>query len=377
MDALQLACDLVAVPSISATTNQDAADIVLSALQRDGFETERLAYEDPNRVRKVCIVGRKGKGNGGLAYFAHTDVVPAESWSISAHGPFVPTVRDGKLYGRGSCDMKGSLAAFVAAAARVPAHELISPIYVVATADEEIGFHGARHVVDQSELYRELVGGGARALVGEPTELQVVYAHKGGYGIRVTSRGRAAHSSTREGINANLAMIPFLQEMKQIHDETMTDPRWLHQEFEPPWISWNIGINDHTAAVNITPPQSVCTIAFRPMPGQDPELLIERARRAAERQGLEFQVTWRLPPLYTDPESPFIHELLELTGTTRPHTVAFGTDGSMFSEIPRIAVCGPGSIRQAHTDDEWLSLEQLERGVDLYQQGIRRWCTRN
>ncbi|OYW16878.1 MAG: acetylornithine deacetylase, partial [Planctomycetales bacterium 12-60-4] len=242
MEALSLVCDLVAVPSISKLTNSDAADVVESALSGDGFETERLQYTDPNGVRKVSIVGRKGTGKGGLAYFAHTDVVPADTWSIAAHGPFSPTVRDGRLYGRGSCDMKGSLGAFVAAASRIPAKELTCPVYVIATADEEIGFHGAKDVVERSELYRELVQGGARAIVGEPTELQVVYAHKGGYGQRITSRGRAAHSSTREGINANLAMIPFLAEMKQIYEETLTDPAWLNNEFEPPWISWNIGI---------------------------------------------------------------------------------------------------------------------------------------
>ncbi|OYW13296.1 MAG: acetylornithine deacetylase, partial [Planctomycetales bacterium 12-60-4] len=127
--------------------------------------------------------------------------------------------------------------------------------------------------------------------------------------------------------------------------------------------------------VNITPPQSICTVAFRPMPGQNPELLLDRARLAAERLGLDYQVTWRLPPLYTDPRSPFIKELLELTGTAQPQTVAFGTDGSMFSAVQNIAVCGPGSIRQAHTDDEWLSLDQLEQGVDLFERAIRRWCT--
>ena len=141
---------------------------------------------------------------------------------------------------------------------------------ITCTADEEVGYVGAREVAKHSKLYREMVDGNANGIIGEPTMLEVVYAHKGTYGFKAISRGKAAHSSTTSGLNANLAMIPFLAEMKKIHDETMTDPQWQHDEFDPPIISWNIGINDHTAAVNITPPQSICTVYFRPMPGQQP-----------------------------------------------------------------------------------------------------------
>ncbi len=375
MDPLTLASDLVAVPSVSLESNAEASDIVERALEKLGFETERLDYVDANDVLKVNIVGRLGKpGPGGLAYFAHTDVVPADTWCLDEHGPFSPTVLNGKLYGRGSCDMKGSIGAFIGAVAQIPAAQLKKPVYVITTADEEIGFHGARAVVERSALYRELVKGQAVGIIGEPTELQVVYAHKGGYGFKAISRGRAAHSSTREGVNANLAMIPFLAEMKQIHDETLTDPQWLNDEFDPPWLSWNIGVNDHTAAINITAPQSICSVGFRPMPGQQPELLMERARAAAEKCGIEFEVLWELPPLYTDPKSSFIQELLKLTDRPRARSVAFGTDGSMYSALKNIAVIGPGSVLQAHKDDEWLALDQLYGGATLYQNMIRRWC---
>src|SRR5205085_197767 len=140
--------------------------------------------------------------------------------------------------------------------------------------------------------------------IGEPTKLEVVYAHKGTYGFNAVSHGRAAHSSTTQGINANLKMIPFLAEMKVIHDELESDPRWRNNEFDPPTMSWNIGINDHTAAVNITPPQSVCTVYFRPMPGQDHESLITRAWAAAERCGLEFARSPGGRSPYIDPQSP-------------------------------------------------------------------------
>jgi len=213
-----------------------------------------------------------------------------------------------------------------------------------------------------------------RGVIGEPTEMQVVYAHKGGYWLQATSRGRAAHSSTREGVNANLAMIPYLVEMKKIHDETESDPKWQNPEFDPPTVRWNIGINDFTRAVNVTPAQSVCTVYFRPMPGQDPEVLVERARRAAERLGLEFEVKFAAPPLYVDPKSGYVQEVLRLIGGGEPRTVAYGTDGTRLTALKRLLVFGPGSIAQAHTVDEWISLEQLEAGTLAYAKFIERWC---
>ena len=106
-----------------------------------------------------------------------------------------------------------------------PLRNLKQPFYITCTADEEVGYIGAKHVAEKSKLYREMVDGDARGIIGEPTMLEVVYAHKGTTGFSAVSRGRAAHSSTDKGLNANLAMIPFLAEMKVIHDETLAGPR--------------------------------------------------------------------------------------------------------------------------------------------------------
>ena len=250
------------------------------------------------------------------------------------------------------------------------------PLYFVCTADEEVGFHGARFVVDHSSLYREMVAGQTRAIVGEPTELGVVHAHKGIFGFRAIAHGKAAHSSTRDGTNANMAMIPFLAEMKKIHDETLTDPTWLNDDFDPPWVSWNLGINDLNCAVNITAPRSICTVYFRPMPGQNGNLLVERARLAAEKCGLEFHSECAGQPLSGDPNSEFVSESVAIAGGTRSRTVCYGTDGVMFTELRQILVLGPGSIQQAHTDDEWISLDQLERGTELFSKLFQRWCCR-
>ncbi|HUG94019.1 MAG TPA: M20 family metallopeptidase [Planctomycetaceae bacterium] len=374
MNALEYTRDLVRFESTSSLSNAGVSDYVEQQLRRLHFQVERLEYDDARGVRKVNVVGKLGSGTGGLAYFAHTDVVPADEWFTDKYGPFEPTVQGERLYGRGSCDMKGSIGCMLAAAERFANRKLAAPLYVTTTADEEVGYGGAQQVAARSELFREMVTGGTRGLIGEPTLLEVVHAHKGTYGFRAVSRGKAAHSSTREGRNANLAMIPFLVEMKAIHDETERDPAWQNDEFDPPVVSWNIGINDHTRAVNMTAAQSICTVYFRPMPGQQPEKLLERARRAAEACGLEFEVMSQAGPLYVDPHSPFVGEMLELAGRERSRTVAYGTDGTMLTALENLVVFGPGSVAQAHTWDEWIALEQLDRGTGMYARAIERWC---
>lgn len=374
MEALKYAQDLVRFESTSVLSNVPVSDYVEQALQKLAFQTERLEYDDDNGVRKCSIVGKKGEGQGGVAYFGHTDVVPADNWFSDEFGPFTPTVQDGRLYGRGSCDMKGSVATMLAAAARFSTSELKHPIYITCTADEEVGYHGAKDVATRSALFREMVDGHSRGIIGEPTRLEVVHAHKGTYGFLAISRGRAAHSSTREGLNANLAMIPFLMEMKAIHDETESESLWQNDEFDPPTLSWNIGINDHTKAINITAPQSLCTVYFRAMPNIDVASLMNRARAKAEECGLEFQSEVETPPLYVDPKSDFIRDVLQLAGRESSSTVSYGTDGSSFLAMKNLVVFGPGDIAQAHTHDEWISLDQLELGTDMYARAIRRWC---
>ena len=374
MDSLQYTKELVAFESTSILSNLPVGDYVQQTLQRLGFATERIEYDDANGVRKVNIVGKKGEGTGGMAYFGHTDVVPADPWFTDEHGPFEPTIKGDRLYARGSCDMKGSVACMLAAAEQFSAADLKKPIYITCTADEEIGYGGAAQVAKRSELFAEMVSGNANGIVGEPTMLNVVYAHKGTYGFTATSRGKAAHSSTRNGINANLAMIPFLVEMKAIYEETESNRDLHNDEFDPPTMSWNLGINDHTKAINITPPQSICTVYFRPPPGQDGQALLDRARGKAEELGLEFDVRSRANPLYVDPKSEFIQEMLQVSGCEKPTTVSYGTDGAMLTALKNIVVFGPGDIAQAHTHDEWMALEQLELGTKMYAKLIRHWC---
>ncbi len=375
MQALEYLQELIPFPSVSSESNSGISDCVEASLTKLDFEIERLHYVDDRGVTKSCVIARKGPSTGcGLAYFCHTDVVPVESWSFPKSDPWTPFIADGKIYGRGSCDMRGSLSCMLAAAESLKSTKLTTPLYYVATADEEVGMAGARQVVEKSAIYREIVKQQTRSIVGEPTMLDVVYAHKGGRAVKATSIGRAAHSSTGLGLNANMALIPFLSEIGRIHHEMETSAQWRDDRFSPPTPSLNIVIKDANTGINITSAQSECLAYFRPMPGQDADGMVDYLRTLALQHGLKFDLLFSGSPLYTEPSNPFVQELRNFTGSKTLRTAAYGTDGAIFTELQNIVVFGPGDIAQAHTDDEWISLDQLQRGTDLYRQCIQRWC---
>ena len=375
MQALEYLRELIAFPSVSSESNVAVTDQAERWLRQLGFDTERVHYTDACGVLKSNVIGRRGPAApGGLAWFGHTDVVPASTWSRPGAGPWSAEVSEGRVYGRGSCDMKGPVACMLAAAASIQS-PLNSPLWIVLTADEEIGMHGARHVAAHSKLYREIVSARPRSIIGEPTCLRVVHAHKGGRTLKVVSRGRAAHSSTGLGINANFALIPFLQEAALVNHQMEHSPEWRDDRFIPPTPTMNLLITDTNTASNITSPRSECTLYFRPMPGQQSDTVVQRLQESARQHGLEFSVTFSGEPLFTPPDAPFVRELLELSGNTAAETVAYGTDGGVLTELSCPVVFGPGDIAQAHTDDEWISLDQLDRGTLLYRRAIERWCT--
>lgn len=374
MNAVDYASELIRFGSVSHLSNGPVTDYAEGVLRELGCETERIEYMDDG-VLKANVVARYGDaGPGGIAYFGHTDVVPVDDWAIVEHGPFEPVVRDGRLYGRGSTDMKGSIACMFAALRSLKDQSLKHPVYISCSSDEELDHRGAIEITKRSQLYRELIAGGACGIVGEPTSLDVVYAHKGGVQLVMTSHGKAAHSSTREGVNANLAMIPFLQDLKSIYEMTESDVSLMDDEFDPPTICMNIGINDYTKAVNITAPQSVCTACFRPMPATDVDSIVNQVRDAANAHGVEFRLKGQNPPFRRDPGSDYVKQSIMLTGGRPARTVAYGSEAGNLDEINNLIVLGPGNIDQAHKSDEWIALEQLEKGQNVYTKMIRQFC---
>jgi acetylornithine deacetylase len=367
LDVVQLTRRLVAFPSESQTSNVEVTEYIADILNDLQFEIERLPYVDKNGVDKISIVARLGRGSGGLSLMSHDDVVPA------LPEQYEPKLTGGKLYGRGSCDMKGPLAATLCAAARFSKADLKQPLFIVVTADEEVQAVGAHMVTKKSKLFAQASSG--YGIICEPTRLNVVYAHKGSMSIAVTSTGRAAHTSTLKGTNANVKMIPFLQEMREIYDLVLADPAFRNDEFKPPHSEWSIGINDHNIATNISPVRSVCTINYRPMPGVDVKSLIARTRDSARRHGLKCEIRHVGEPVYTDPSSPLVKTALKIAGKRRAMTVPYGTDGMAFGQkMKQMVVLGPGDIAQAHTVDEWVEVDQLKKGVALYERFIDHVC---
>jgi len=374
MKALRYAKRLVGFDSTSHLSNRMISKYLEMKLTKHGFVVEKIEYVDKNNVRKINLVAKKGGGHGGLAYFGHSDVVPASKWFTEKFGPFEPAIARERLYGRGSCDMKGSIACMLTAAQSFAWDDLKQPLYFVVTADEETGFHGAKCVVEESKLYREMVASATKAIIGEPTSLEVVHAHKGSVEITATARGKAGHSSSRLGVNANLTMIPFLAELKTLYDETETEIKWQNEMFDPPTLSWNISIKDDSPALNVTAGKSVCQMYLRPMPGIDIEPLVNRLHVLGDKHGIKIRVNKHGNVFFADPGSEFVQQSLKLAHRPKSKTVSYGTDGGVFTELGNKIVYGPGSIDQAHTVNEWIALEQLSRGTEMYTKMIRHWC---
>lgn len=374
MKALRYAKRLVGFDSTSHLSNSLISKYLEMKLTKHGFVVEKVEYVDQRNVRKTNLVAKKGGGHGGLVYCAHSDVVPAKKWFTKKYGPFEPAIARERLYGRGACDMKGSIACMLTAAQQVAWDELKQPLYFIVTADEETGFHGAKCVVDESTLYREIVEHGTKAIIGEPTSLEVVHAHKGSIQVTAIARGNAGHSSGRKGVNSNLNMIPFLADIKAIYDEVESDRKWQNDIFDPPTLSWNISIKDDAPALNVTSSKTVCEMYVRTMPGIDVEPLLQRVRESADRNELKLVINDWGTPFFVDPGSEFIQESLRLAHRPKSKTVCYGTDGGVFSEIENKIVFGPGSIDQAHTVNEWIALEQLSLGTEMYAKMIRHWC---
>lgn len=378
MRALEFAKQLVAFDSVSSKSNAPVAAWTARTLKHLGFEVEELAYDQPSGVQKVCLVAKRGPGHGGIAYCCHNDVVPVDGWAGPHGGPFDSVVADGRLWGRGACDMKGSAASALAAIESIPIDQQKHPIYFVATSDEEVGMAGARLVDKSSQLFDEMVEYQTVGLIGEPTLLEVVNSHKGGCYLSFASHGRAAHSSTAEGLNANWSMIPFLSYLKEINDRCQNDPALQNGIYSPPTLSMNIVLENQPAATNITVASTTCRVFLRPMPEVAWEKLVDEIVSLAKQCGVSVGPIAQLNPMYTPADRPFVQDVLQILGKKIPQTVCYATDGGCFQRLADLVVIGPGSIDQAHTADEWISLEQLEKGTEVFAKILRYFaCDRN
>ncbi len=368
MDLLDLTRRLVAIDSVSRNGNREIADLLHELLDQGGFTVERLSYRDEAGAEKVSLVARRGEGTGGFGFFSHSDTVPGDGWD---RDPWAPTVEGDRLIGLGSCDMKGPLAAALVAALGADPERLQRPLFVVITADEEVGYGGAKQVAAESRLFRE--AGPECGVVTEPTLLRPVHAHKGGALIKVVAHGTAAHTSTDRGISANFLIAPFLAEMAELAQELKSDPSFRNHDFDPPTLGFNMVLNDGNTRHNVTASRTECTVSFRPMPNDRSAEVVEWIKEKAQRHGLDCEAAY-YTPFWTAPEAPVVRAALAATGEERSHTVPYGTDGAVLHPYIQLVVLGPGSIAQAHTNGEWIDINQLQRAVRVYRALIERLC---
>lgn len=362
--------ELVSFPSVSSSSNADISDYLGRRLQAAGFELEPIGYIDDQNVPKVSLVAvRRGEDRRRrpLGYLAHSDVVPADDWHSGEARAFQPQFVDGRILGRGTCDMKGSLAAALIAAESIPIVDQPSDLFFVVTADEEIGMEGASQVVAHSRLYREMCERGCRCVVGEPTELRVVHAHKGTLLLNVVATGISRHSSSTDGVNANDALVPALAELDAIRRSIAADERFADHAFDPPGLSWNWTIRNEPLANNITASLASVTIFVRPARQTDIEEIVARVAATAARHNLRFERSHETRALWTNPDDPFVRRMLALTKQPTSMTVAYGTDAGVLTGLSPVVICGPGSIAYAHTNRESIAVEELVGGVDLYR----------
>lgn len=380
MDPVEIAQKFIAVDSVTTQSNLAIADVQCQLLEELGFEVQRLEHRDLSGVSKVVLAARKSPNRSSsvdsipVAYFCHNDVVSVEGWNCVHGGPFAATVADGRLWGRGACDMKGPTAAAVAAVAALEDQPQSAPLFFFVTGDEESGMAGARLLTDNSSFYREAVTLGAVGVIGEPSELQVVNSHKGGCHFDVCSSGVAAHSSTNDGLNANWQLIPFLHYLQQLHARCQTDLGLQNASFSNPTLSLNVVIDNEPAAFNITVGRATCHIFFRPMPQTQWEVMLEEIKHAARDMELELSSIRCLSPLLTDANRPFVRTVLSLAEQTAPASACYATDGCCFDDFPDLIVLGPGSIEQAHRHDEWIEIDQLQRATELYRKLFQHYA---
>jgi acetylornithine deacetylase len=366
---LQLAKDLVAIPSASTMSNATISDYLADRLRRFSFSVERLAYHESTGEEKVSLVARIGAGAGGLGLFSHSDTVPGDpgEWS-----PFEPVAQNGRLVGRGSCDMKGPLAATLVAATQIDATKLRKPLYVVITADEEVGYGGAYQVVKDSVMLRG--NWPAYGIVAEPTRLIPVYAHKGGIQVYVTAHGRAAHTSTGKGVSANFLIAPFLAEMAALQPLFNTDQRFQNAEFDPSTNGFNMVINDGNCKSNVTAAKTTATLSLRTMPNDHREEAVRLISEKAQKYGLEVR-TRGFDPFYVAQDAEVVQMACRATGAARAETVPFGTEALVYQDyLAQQVILGPGDIAQAHTVGEWIDIAQLEGAVGVYRRLIEEIC---
>jgi acetylornithine deacetylase len=369
--------ELIAIDTTSVNSNLPFVDHVADYLRGHGVEVTRVHNEAGDKANLFATIGPPG--DGGIALSGHSDVVPVagQDWSSD---PFRALEKDGRIYGRGACDMKGFIAAALALVPEMIAAEPRTPLHLVFSYDEELGCIGVGTLIDQ---IAKSLPKPALAIIGEPTGMQLVNANKGIYAFETELTGLEAHSSaTHIGVSAIFHGAELVGFIGALADEMATRGPFAH-DFNPPYTSFNVGVIEGGTAVNIIPKSCRLSYEFRPVPGADPEAikariaafvegdLLPRMRKRFPDAAVVTTQGAAAPPLVPTDPSPAEALVRKLTGANRGGTVAFATEAGHFQATGISAVIiGPGSIDQAHKPDEYVALDQLAQCEDFLRKVI-------
>ena len=365
--AAELLSRLVHFDTTSHRSNLGLVSFVEDYLAQHGVESHLVPNAEATKASLYASIGPSGVP--GVALSGHTDVVPVEGQTWSSD-PFVLTERDGRLYGRGSADMKGFLACVLAAVPDFVKRKLAVPIHLVFSCDEEVGCLGVRPLI--ADIRRRSTPP-RMVIVGEPTSMSVVDAHKGPVRWHVEVKGRAAHSSMAPlGVNAIGIAGRLLQELARIERELKLAPR--AERFDPPYATLQVTRINGGTATNIVPVYCRFDFDVRALPGVDVGAIDRRIRSFAEREclpemrrvapesGIDIRIANQVPPFAAGAKSEAVALALHLAGSNETHAVSYATEAGLFQEAGSAAVViGPGDIAQAHAADEFIAKDQLDR----------------
>lgn len=370
---------LVSQDTTSRNPNQPVIDLIADEARRLGLQPRICPSPQQGKANLlVTVPAADGSTAGGVVLSGHSDVVPVDDQDWSSD-PFAPEVRDGRLYGRGTCDMKGFIGVAVSALPDMLAAELTEPIHLAVSYDEEVGCIGGDQIVkDIAEL-----GLTPRAcIVGEPTSMQVIRGHKSINLGKVTFRGKAAHSSlTPEGVNAIDYAAKFVVFLRGIADQWRAEGPF-DEAYPIPHSTLSTNIIHGGIAGNTVPDRCVVEFEFRGLAELDAPATMQRIEayaRELEQQmkaeneiaGVDFEVPAMVPGLETPADAEAISLGAALGGVRSDGKVTYGTEAGQFSGAGiETVVCGPGDIAQAHTADEYVDLAQLQACEEFIQRLI-------
>ena len=382
-DCIAMLEKLVGYDTTSRNSNMNLIDDIRSMLSELGVESRLTFNDEKTKANLWATIGPQGEG--GIVLSGHTDVVPVDGQDWSSD-PFKLTERDGRLFGRGTCDMKGYIACVMAHAKSMVEADLKTPIHFAFSYDEEVGCTGVKGLIDDM---RDNLPTPLAVIVGEPTSMQIVGGHKGGHSYVTTVHGIDGHSSAPDlGANAifyGARIINFIEKLGQ-RIKAEGDPT---NGFTPHYTTVDCGLIEGGTAGNIIPARCEFHWGFRNVPGDDTELFCKEVfdfieaeiepelKAVSDAAGVTHELRHLLPAMKPDETSPAETLLRHLTGLNESGRVAYGTEAAHFQNagVPGV-IFGPGSIKQAHLPDEYIDIAQMEACHDFMGK-LTKWASEN